>query len=395
MGIKNWIIEKLNPAQHHIAREEGDTKPGAPTITSKFAYRNIEVVNRGTNLIADTASTIKYDIGDKINTVGVVNGIRAKKLDRLINYAPNPFISVDAFNRNVYMDLIIDGNAFIYFDGAHMYNLPANMVVIHTDPKTFVSKYEYANTDFHPDEIIHIRDNAADSIYRGTSRLNAARNSIEILNNMNNFQSNFFANHAIPGLILKSENTLSRKIKERMLEDWVSKYSAKRGGRLPMILDGGLSVDKLGNTDFKSLDFVESIKIQEIKILKALGVPPILLDSGNNANLGVNLKNFYLTTIIPLHEKVLSAYERYFGFDLKSIKQDIMALRPELDDEGSYLSTLVNAGIITRNEARQTIRKPKIDTEEADSLIIPANIAGSAVNPTVGGAPENSDRNED
>ena len=57
------------------------------------------------------------------------------------------------------------------------------------------------------------------------------------------FQRQFFKNNAIPGLVLKTDNVLSSKIKERMLESWRASYSnIFNGARSPAILDGGLDI---------------------------------------------------------------------------------------------------------------------------------------------------------
>jgi phage portal protein BeeE len=65
---------------------------------------------------------------------------------------------------------------------------------------------------------------------------------MKIIKAMRNFQDNFFNNGAVPGLVLKSPNTLSEKIKERMIQSWSSRYNPASGGRRPLILDGGIEV---------------------------------------------------------------------------------------------------------------------------------------------------------
>ena len=137
---------------------------------------------------------------------------------------------------------------------------------------------------------------------------------------------------------------------------------------------------------FQEMDFDNSIKTHDTKILKALGVPPLLLDGGNNANISPNLRLFYLETVMPIVKKYTSAMERYFGYDIGPITTDVSALQPELKDIAAYHSTLVNAGILTPNEAREELRYAKLPG--ADEIRIPANIAGSASNPSVGGAPK-------
>ena len=45
-----------------------------------------------------------------------------------------------------------------------------------------------------------------------------------------------------------------------------------------------------------------------------MGVPPILLDGGNNANIRPNHRLYYLETVLPIVRKMAYAFERYFGF---------------------------------------------------------------------------------
>ena len=206
---------------------------------------------------------------------------------------------------------------------------------------------------------------------------------------MRRFQDNFFKNGAVPGLVLKSPNTLSEKIKERMLQAWVARYNPQSGGRRPLFLDGGLEVENLTEVNFKDLDFQDGIKANEKIILEALGVPPILLDGGNNANIRPNQRLYYLETILPIIRKMGYAFERFFGFKLNEDVSDVPALQPELRDQAAYYATLVNTGILTPNEAREALRLETIDG--FDQPRVPANIAGSAANPEQGGRPEENE----
>ena len=209
---------------------------------------------------------------------------------------------------------------------------------------------------------------------------------MQLLGSMRQFQDNFFKNGAVPGLVLKSPNTLSEKIKERMLSAWVARYNPQSGGRRPLFLDGGLEVENLTEVNFKDLDFQEGIKSNEKIILEAMGIPPILLDGGNNANIRPNHRLYYLETILPIVRKIGYAFERFFGFKLDEETLGVPALQPELREQAAYYSTLVNTGILTPNEAREALRFEKIDG--FDTPRVPANIAGSAANPEEGGRPE-------
>ena len=324
----------------------------------------------------------------------IMKDLRRTRVELLLNKEPNPFQDINAFKRNLIIDLLIDGNIFIYFDGRHLYHLPAQHMTIYTDEDTYVEKYQYdSSIDYKPSEIIHIKENSFNSIYRGVPRLKPAFRTMQLLGSMRRFQDNFFKNGAVPGLVLKSPNTLSEKIKERMLQAWVARYNPQSGGRRPLFLDGGLEVENLTEINFKNLDFQEGIAANEKIILKALGIPPILLDGGNYANIRPNHRLYYLETILPIINKIAYAFERYFGFKLDENVSGIPALQPELRDQASYYATLVNTGIMSPNEAREALRLESIDG--FDTPRVPANIAGSSANPEEGGRPTETPPSEE
>jgi len=388
--------EKLNPSQYVISRNEGLTVDSREVVPNyRNAYEQLEIVNRAVNMIVDDVSDIPFEVGNKIKGITPIkDNVRRSRVDLILNKEPNPFQDVSTFKRNLIIDLLIDGNIFVYYDGAHLYQLPAQNVVIHSDTTSYIEKFEYdGHIDYAPKEIIHIKENSFNSIYRGVPRLKPAYRTMYLLDNMRKFQDNFFKNGAVPGLVLKSPNTLSERIKERMLQAWQTRYNPKNGGKRPLILDGGLEVDALTKINFKELDFQSSITANEKIILEAMGVPPILLDGGNNANIRPNHRLYYLETVLPIVRKIGYAFERYFGFKLNEDVTNIPALQPELRDHASYFQTLVNSGIMSPNEAREMLNLEAI--EGHDDLRIPANIAGSAADPGEGGKPPQTEEETD
>jgi len=116
-----------------------------------------------------------------------------KTLNTLLNFRPNPYQSAQDFRREIFKDLLLEGNAFIHYDGTFMYHLPAYNVDIQTDPKLYIRGYRYSgNVDFKDSEVFYFKDLSSDSIYRGASRLTACQENINILYSMQEFQQKFF-----------------------------------------------------------------------------------------------------------------------------------------------------------------------------------------------------------
>jgi len=384
-GKKDDVEEKLNPIQPYYERT---TEPSREyTYSYEKAYEDLEIVNRGVNIIVDDCAEIDIIVRDQSKVPGVVKGLKGSKIHTILNKEPNPFQDISSFRRNLFTDYLLDGNIFIYFDGVHLYHLPASKMTIHASKTTFVDYYSFdgSSQKFSPSEIIHVKENSFYSIYRGVSRLKPALRTMILMKSMRDFQDNFFKNGAVPGLVLKSPNTLSEKIKERMIQSWQARYRPDAGGKRPLILDGGIEVDSVSKVNFRELDFQAAISENEKIILKALGIPPIMLDSGNNANIRPNMRMYYLETVLPIVKKLTIAFERYFGFELGEDITDIPALQPELRDQSAFYTSLVNAGIITPNEARVAMNFDELP--DADEIRVPANIAGSAVDPNQGGRP--------
>lgn len=380
--------EKLNPAQELIAREEGSQVGTETSSVGKNAFDHIEVVNRGVGMIVNGCCAFDFDIKDKVME-GVQVGMKAKTLAKLLNFRPNPYQSVQSFRMALFTDFILEGNAFVYYDGAFLYHLPADRMVVESDPKTYISGYTYNGiTKFGPDEIFVFSDLNNTSIYRGKSRLSAANRSIATLYCMQKFQDSFFENGAIPGLVLETDNTLSQAAKQRTISSWISSYNPKAGARKPMIVDNGLKLKTMFEIDFQELDFDTSIKTHTNKILTALGVPSILLEGGNNANISPNLRLLYLETVLPIVNRFTSEVERFFGYDISPVTNNITALQPDLREISAYHAALVNGGIETPDEAREALRLELITGQGTDKIRVPANIAGSASNPNEGGAPK-------
>ena len=399
--IKQLQWQWKHRGQPDIQRIEGTVRNSE---RSRFffekSYDNIEVVRRGVDMIVDSAIEIDVNITASLPTKPIHDGgrQRQKTLLTILNFKPNKNEDVNSFRRELVMDFLLTGNCYQSWDKEtnSLHYLPAKVMKIHTSKTNKVSHYIFdGNTRYEPHEIIHTKDNNAESEYEGRSRLYCTKGTIRILRSMLDFQENFFENGAIPGLIIQTPNILGAKIKEKMLQQWSLRYNPKDGGRRPMILDGDLKVNPLSTTKINELDFEASIESHETKILKALGVPPVLLNSGNNANLRPNIQLFYEMTVLPLVSKLISSYERFFAYDMEPEVAKVRALRPELRDAAQYFTGLVNAGIMTADEARIELRLEPMKDGESDKLRIPANIAGSATDPSQGGKPKDPANDDD
>lgn len=381
-----------------INLNDGDRSSSTQTKleSTTRAYELVEVVNRCVNILCDNAALVDFDIKETLKFSGQSGKqIKASTLDRILNFRPNVDQDVSIFRRQILMDFLIDGNAFIYCDPdtSTLYRLPAVDVDIKHEGADYVTKYEYGGKDYFPRNVIHICDNSIRDSRRGYSRILSAMETLYGREDMLAFRKAFFTNGTSIGLVVEAEDFLSPRLKQRKQEEWARDFKPTDSSGKPLILDGGMKAKTVANTDFRSMMFNESVTQEEEKVAMVLGVPPILLNSGNNANLKPNLELLFYLNIIPMLRKFVSAYEYFFAFDIDIKTHKVPALKPDLKAEADRVTSLVNNGIITGNEGRQTIRLDKLEDPEMDKIRIPANIAGSATGVTgqEGGKPPNDD----
>ncbi|AHN83581.1 portal protein [Escherichia phage SP15] len=399
MGLKSWITEKLNPGQRIIRdMEPVSHRTNRKPFTTGQAYSKIEILNRTANMVIDSAAECSYTVGDKYNIVTYANGVKTKTLDTLLNVRPNPFMDISTFRRLVVTDLLFEGCAYIYWDGTSLYHVPAALMQVEADANKFIKKFIFNNQiDYRVDEIIFIKDNSyvcgTNSQISGQSRVATVIDSLEKRSKMLNFKEKFLDNGTVIGLILETDEILNKKLRERKQEELQLDYNPSTGQSSVLILDGGMKAKPYSQiSSFKDLDFKEDIEGFNKSICLAFGVPQVLLDGGNNANIRPNIELFYYMTIIPMLNKLTSSLTFFFGYKITPNTKEVAALTPDKEAEAKHLTSLVNNGIMTGNEARLELNLEPLDDEQMDRIRIPANVAGSAtgVSGQEGGRPQGS-----
>lgn len=392
MSLADFVTNKIIIGATFSGRSTGETDSVATPPFTMNSLKANPTANRCFNMIVDAAAAIEYEILDGTKLTSS-SALRPQSILDLINRQANKQMDADFFKRCIIIDLLATGNAFILVDANVLYYLPAEGMTVEGSATRLVDKYVLnGKEEFPPEKIIHIKDNSSRSILVGETRFAALADILDLHKKMKDFQKNFFKNNAMPGIVLVSPNTLTEKTKQRKLAQWAQDYNPTSGARKPAFLDGGITIDNLGTNNFREMDFENSIQTIERDLARSMGVPPLLLDGGNNANITPNHRLFYLETVMPICRKIANAFSLYFGYDIQPVSVGVPALQPDLRDLANYVSTIVNGGIISPEEGRTELGFPE---EVKGTIRVPQNIAGSASNPSTGGRPKEPDKGGD
>lgn len=404
--MKDWLVEKLNPSQAQISsRESNAHRSNRKPFTTKKAFEEMAIFNRGVNMLIDSAASVDFDVKDSRRQTSYGSGIKGKTLQKILSTRPNMFMDSDTFWRLVYTDLVLEGWAFIHYDSNEeaFYHLPAAAMVVYADAKYYISKFEFdGRNTYQPDEIIFIKDNAffagGSSQLSGQSRVMSALKTVLRKDKLEHFKEKFFDNGTIIGMTIETDQNLSSRAKDRKREEIRLDHNPRNGKSNVLILDGGAKAKSMQSTSLNELGIDSDLARFDKDITTALGIPHVLIDGGNNANIRPNLELFYYMTVMPMVKKVEKAMEHFFAFDIKADTTDVLALTPDKDKQSTELASKVNNGIITGDEARMELRLEPMGTPEMMEIRIPQNVAGSAtgVSGQEGGAPpKEEDNNED
>lgn len=399
MGFFDFFKIKSNPVQRETGEQEGTGQTGNKSkITASNAFELDSVVNRCTNILVDNSAEVNFDVKDKFSFTPLAR-INKRQLNELLNIRPNPYMDSSLFRRLVYLDYWYSGRCFMYWDGASLYHLPEGKIEIvasESNNTGYVDHYLFDGvTKFFPNEIILVKDNSykafGASQVGATSRYMSANNDVIRKDKLNTYKENFIDNGTVLGLILETEQVLNRNFKNRILDDIKLNYNAKNGkfSNTAFILDGGIKAKPTNQTSISDLGITEDRTSYNNSICTAFGVPPVLLEGGNNANIRPNIQLLFYMTLLPNLKKFEAAFESFFGFDLKLDTRDVPAMLPDMSEETSRITSLVNNGIITGDEGRIELRMEPTGDPQMTTIRIPANISGSAtgVSGQEGGAP--------
>lgn len=346
------------------------------TVTNKAfssTYDAISVLARCTDLIIDTAASIDFIVVE--DTDLLTSRTTFPRFERLLIH-PDPTTSELQFKKLIYRDLFFQGNGFIY-------NLGNQLQLLENVEYSPTNKPTLGGEQLDETRLMHVRLLNEKSKQYGKAYITRISDEISLISAMLKFQSNYFTNNGFPGIILETDHPMSKKAKERLAEEFVNMFSIQRGlSSSPFVLDNSMKLKDI-QKNFKDLQFLESINNLSKNIIASLGVPEVLISSGNNANINPNIKMFIYFTIAPFVDSVASELTRHmhqFYPGTKKLKivpnyENLPILKDDFLKLSNSVKTLYTTGILNKNEARK--RLGYIPVENGDEFLEPQNITGS------------------
>ena len=349
------------------------------TLADEGYRRNI-VLHSAINLIANTVSEPELVAKDSNKGEELPP---THPLNELLWMPDRGFVSKNQLLRQVVISLKTLGNAYIHKGRGkggqvvRLRHVRADRIEIVPDKATGeVSGYEYKVGSGEKAQVIdrgdmiHVKLFDPLDDYYGLSPMTVAAKFGDLDSEAALYMRDFFINGAMPAGLLKVKTKTTRQERADAREQWKETYGKGTRGRDVSswfnvgVIDQDVDYQPLGQGPAEMrLDGIWNIT--ESRLCMAVGVPPILVQSklgiekGTYANYETARRAFWEETLVPMYGLIADtfttqlAYEFSDDIEIEFDMTTVQALQESNDAKVVRVVSLHNAGIITRDEARE------------------------------------------
>ena len=356
----NPLIDKMDPV----------TPSGALQISSVYAC--IE-------LLANTISTMPIFVYETAED-GSRKDARDSNVWFLLHDSPNAWMTPPEFLSTMVMNRLLRGNAYaqIVRDGNKPHSLiplsADQMEVERADGRIVYIYREGQNVSvLAPENVIHWK--GIGNGYIGMSKLDYMRATVNEAKNAQQNANSLYGAGSKPSGILSVDAALD----DKQIADIQRRFAGMaRGGSGLYVVDRGLKYSQLSLTP-EDAQLLESRNFTVEEICRWFGIPPVLVGAKGASTWGSGIaeltSGFHKYLIGPLCCQFQAALaKRLVGVNEHlqiEFKFDSF-LRSSPAERASFYSTMVQNGLMTRNEVRRLENLDRI--EGGDDLTIQANL---------------------
>lgn len=226
--------------------------------------------------------------------------------------------------------------------------------------------------------------------YFGQPPLRAAARATSLDNAATDHVDTLLRNHAMPGVLIETENVITDTIHKRLRALWKQAFGGRNLGE-PAFLQKGMKVHELGMS-LKDMEFPDLRGVSETRICMAFGVEPILV--GVKSALEHNAYRDYREARLSFWEESMLSEQRRFIEPVRSflvprftgvgrrpirVDWDLSGVPALKEAQGALWTRATDAlarGGITRNDFRDLVGLPRV--AGGDVFLTPSGVPEDA-----------------
>ena len=300
---------------------------------------------------------------------------------------PSPYMSAFEFRRAATMQLLLWGNAFAAINrtrGGELLELilldPDSVSLDTTGAVPFYKTRLYG--DLQLDQMFHLKAPNTNGLW-GESPINLCRTSLQLMAAQEEMALKAYSNAGNPKIALVHPGPLSLEARQRIMADYEAKHAGTANTGKPLVLAEGMRIERISSTlDDAGLQAARQYSVGDVA--RIYGVPSSYLSEtvGPAYSTLEWLSRIYVQTAVQPWCAVWGAEVRTkLGGVGSSVTWDTDDLvRPGMAETMAALRTAVEAGVMTRNEAREELDLAPLPGLDVPTLALNVGAGGGSTN---------------
>ena len=306
-------------------------------------------VYRAVTLIANDVARIEVEVSNS-------------GADSLLR-SPSPYMSAFELRRAMTMQVLLYGNAFAAINrtrGGELLELillEADSVSLDlTGPRPVYRTRAYG--DLAPEQVFHLKAPSTTGLW-GESPVNLCRTSLQLMAAQEDMALKAYSNAGNPKIALVHPGPLSLEARQRIMADYEAKHAGTSNTGKPLVLAEGMRIERISSTlDDAGLQAARQYSISDVS--RIYGVPTLMLGEASSGNAYGSLEwtgrqyvdgclqGWLQTWASEIRAKLCTPFDTVV-FDVDDLQL------PGMAETMAALRTAVEAGFMTRNEAREEL----------------------------------------
>jgi HK97 family phage portal protein len=299
---------------------------------------------------------------------------------------PSTLMSGFEFKRSMVLQTLLFGNAFALINRTiggeliELIPLDAESVSIdNTGPRPFYRSAQYGELQL--EQVLHFRAPGTTGLW-GDSPVRICNTAVSLMASQERMALNAYSNGGNPKIAIVHPGPLSLEARQRIMADYEARHAGSENSGRPVVLAEGMKVERISSTiDDTGLESARRFSIADVS--RIYGIPVSYLSESAGSTYGTMewLSRMYLDACLSQWIETIRAEVLHklvpFGsmvFDLDSI------IRPGMAEQMAALRTGVEAGFLTRNEARAKLDLAPLPGLDEPTLALNVGTGGGTTN---------------
>ncbi|MDM1535056.1 phage portal protein [Myroides odoratimimus] len=313
---------------------------------------------------------LSNDIAKLPKAVHIKEGVNRRKyvehpLNYLISTQPNPMMTAFDFWKLVVVLVILRGNCYVLVNRSNN-GVEESLVIQESDDVDVLKDkvnnqlfYKIKDKVFNSSDILHFKGFSLDGVI-GIGVIKWAAHNLGVNLDAQEYQRDIYSDRGLGYGVIESDKSIEVGNKKIISEGFTSKLTEKNKFKVP-VLDEGLKYKPITITPAEA-QFLETNKNSVVEIARWLNIAPHKikdLSRGTYSNIEVQNIEHVQDSLIPWISRIEQELDRklFFVNDGSEERQYVkfnekVLLRGDMKARGEFLTRMIYAGVMTRNEAR-------------------------------------------